>query len=153
MSDVNMKDNHLRGLSLNHGTKFIQNECATKVGSWPSSNIRWRYWIVCAACTRSPRTSIHTASSQLQITRSTIHSFEQSLRLYACKVHLLLTLKPEDEPRWKEFAVSVLDKLDSDPGFLERICFSNESTFHVNGMQTTTFWEFRAQRTLTKPMN
>ena len=28
----------------------------------------------------------------------------------------------------------MLDRLDSDPGFLKRVCFSDESTFHVSGL-------------------
>ena len=28
----------------------------------------------------------------------------------------------------------MLDRLDSDPRFLKRVCFSNESTFHVSGL-------------------
>ena len=43
-------------------------------------------------------------------------------------------LKPEDKPRRKEFAVTMLHRLDSDPGFLKRICFSDESKFHVPGL-------------------
>ena len=87
------------------------------------------------AHTRKPRKSIRGASTQLQIRRSTIHKvFHRNLQLYAYKVHLLQTLKPEDKPRRKEFAVTMLDRLDSDPGFLKRVCFSDESTFHVFGL-------------------
>ena len=87
------------------------------------------------AYTRSHRKSIHRASTQLQIPRSTIHKvFHRNLRLYAYKVQLLETLKPEDKPRRIEFAVTMLDRLDSDPGFLKRVCFSDESTFHVSGL-------------------
>ena len=28
----------------------------------------------------------------------------------------------------------MLDRLDSDPGFLKRVCFKDESTFHVSGL-------------------
>ena len=47
---------------------------------------------------------------------------------------LLQALKPEDKPRRKECAVTMLDRLDSDPGFLKRVCFSDESMFHVSGL-------------------
>ena len=49
-------------------------------------------------------------------------------------MQLLLALKPEDKPRRKKFAVTMLHRLDSDPGFLKRVCFSDESTFHVSGL-------------------
>ena len=47
---------------------------------------------------------------------------------------LLQALKPKDKPRRKKFAVTMLDRLDIDPGFLKRVCFSDESTFHVSGL-------------------
>ena len=47
-------------------------------------------------------------------------------------MQLLQALKPEDKPRRKEFAVTMLHRLDSDPGSLKRVCFSDESTFHVS---------------------
>ena len=49
-------------------------------------------------------------------------------------MQLLRALKTEDKPRRKEFAVTMLRRLDSDPGFLKRVCFSDESTFHVSGL-------------------
>ena len=50
------------------------------------------------------------------------------------KVQLLQAVKPEDKPRRKKFAVTMLHRLDSDPGFLKRVCLSDESTFHVSGL-------------------
>ena len=49
-------------------------------------------------------------------------------------MQFLQALKPEDKPRRKDFAVTMLYRLDSDPGFLKRVCFSDESTFHVSGL-------------------
>ena len=34
----------------------------------------------------------------------------------------------------KEFAVTMLDRLDFNPGFLKCVCFSDKSTFHVSGL-------------------
>ena len=87
------------------------------------------------AYTRSSRKSIRRASTQLQIPRSTIHKvLHRNLPLYAYKVQLLQALKPEDKPLRKEFAVTMLDRLDSDPAFLKRVHLSDESTFHVSGL-------------------
>ena len=58
-------------------------------------------------------------------------------------MQLLQALKPKDKPRRKEFAVTMLHRLDSDPGFLKRVCFSDESTFHVSGLinrHNSTIW-------------
>ena len=87
------------------------------------------------AQSRNPRKSIYGVSTQLQISRSTVHKvLHRNLRLYAYKVQLLQPLKPEDNPRRKEFAVTMLGRLDSGPGFLKRVSFSDESTFHVSGL-------------------
>ena len=65
--------------------------------------------------------------------RSNIYKFlHRNLQLYAYKVQLLHALKPKDKPQRKEFAVTMLDSLDSDPRFLKRVCFSDESIFHVS---------------------
>ena len=85
------------------------------------------------AYTRSPRKSIRRAPTQLQISRSTIHKvLHRNLRLYAYKEQLLKVFKPKDKPRQKEFAVTMLDRLDSHPGFLKRACYIDESTSPLN---------------------
>ena len=79
------------------------------------------------AYTRSPKKCILGASTQLQIPCSTIHKvLHRKLQLYAYKVQLLQFLKPEDKLQQKKFVV-MLDRLDSGPGFLKRVCFSDES--------------------------
>ena len=48
----------------------------------------------------SPTKSIHTASVQLQVPRSTIHKvLHKNLRLYVYKIQLLQELKPDDKPK------------------------------------------------------
>ena len=87
------------------------------------------------AYTRSTRKSIRRASTQLQIPCSIIHKvLHRNLRLCAYKVQLLQARKPEDKPRRKKIAVTMLDRLDSDQGFLKRVSFSDESTFHISGL-------------------
>ena len=49
-------------------------------------------------------------------------------------MHLLQALKPEDMPQQREFTVTMLDRLDSDPGFLKCVCISDRSMFHVSGL-------------------
>ena len=49
-------------------------------------------------------------------------------------VQLLQALKLEDKSRRKEFAVTILDRLDSDSGFLKRVCDGDELTFDVSGL-------------------
>ena len=49
-------------------------------------------------------------------------------------MQLLQALKPEDKPQQTEFAVTMLDRLYSDPAFLKHVCFSDKSTFYISGL-------------------
>ena len=46
---------------------------------------------------------------------------------------MLQEIQPNDMPRRKEFAVNMLQRISEDEAFLERVCFSDEATFHVSG--------------------
>lgn len=83
---------------------------------------------------RSPTTSVRTAARELGMPQSTVHKvWHKRLRHYAYKVQLLQALKPTDKPQHKQLAVDMLAKIYANNYFLEKICFSNESTFHVCG--------------------
>lgn len=87
---------------------------------------------------RSPRKSVRTAARQLQLPRSTVHKvLHKNLRLYAYKVQLLQALEPNDKPRRKDFAINMLERISEDETFLNRVCFSDEATFHVSGKLNT----------------
>ena len=52
-------------------------------------------------------------------------------------MQLLQAFEPENNPRSKEFAVTMLHRLDSDPVFLNGVYFrdeSSKSTFYVSGL-------------------
>ena len=49
-------------------------------------------------------------------------------------MQILQALKPEGKSQGKDFAVTMLDRLDLDPGFLKHVCFSDKSMFHVSGL-------------------
>ena len=62
--------------------------------------------------------SVRMASLRLQISRSSIHKvLYENLRLYTYEVQLLQALNAEHKSLQKEFAMSMLDSLDSDPDF------------------------------------
>ena len=131
-----MEESHLCNLPFEHGIKSLW-RLVVCYREWELTDLKYqkKKLNLCELYTRSPRKSIRGASTQLQIPCSTIHKvLHRKLRLYAYKVQLLQPLKPEDKPRRKEFAVMMLDRLDSDPGFLKRVCFSEESTFCVSGL-------------------
>ena len=84
--------------------------------------------------TRSPRKSIRKASLQLQIPRSTVHNVvHKRLRLRAYKIQITQKIKHDDKHKRLTFAASVLDKIDENNSYLDHICFSDESTFHISG--------------------
>ena len=55
------------------------------------------------------------------------------MRLHAYKIQLKQEIKPDDRPKRVEFATFMLNAIDEDEIFLQRICFSDEATFYVNG--------------------
>jgi hypothetical protein len=86
------------------------------------------------AIQRSPRKSIHAASLQLKIPRSTVHHvLHKRLHLGAFKIQMIYPLKPSDQVAHTNFAVDMLKSIDVPPDFLRQVCFSGEATFNVNG--------------------
>ena len=54
----------------------------------------------------------------------------------AYKVQLLHKIEPNDKLRRNKFAFEMLMRIAEDGNFLERICFTDEATFHVSGKIT-----------------
>ena len=40
---------------------------------------------------------------------------------------------PEDKPRHAEFATLMLERIDADNDYLNKVCFSDKATFHTSG--------------------
>jgi hypothetical protein len=57
------------------------------------------------------------------------------LRLRAYKIQMIRALKPSDQVARTNFAVDMPERIDASPGFLREVCFSDESNFHVNGVE------------------
>ena len=55
------------------------------------------------------------------------------LHLSAYKVQITQALEPDDYPRRAAFATDILERIDVDNEYLQRVCFSDESTFHLSG--------------------
>ncbi|KAJ4430952.1 hypothetical protein ANN_19545 [Periplaneta americana] len=84
---------------------------------------------------RSPCKSVRRASRELAIPKSTIHDvLHKRLRLHAYKIQLVQKLKPNDLPARYDFASDMLLKIDIENGYLQKVVFSDESTFHVCGI-------------------
>jgi hypothetical protein len=75
------------------------------------------------------------ACSYVQIPRSTVHDVLcKRLRLRAYKIQMIHELKLSDQVERTNFAVDMLERIDTSPTFLHQVFFSDEVTFHVNGV-------------------
>ncbi|GBM20966.1 hypothetical protein AVEN_253750-1 [Araneus ventricosus] len=79
---------------------------------------------------RSPTKSTRQASRELQIPQTSLFKIlHKRLRLKAYKVLIVQDLQPNDWPRHAEFAIKILNRIDVEKDYLNRNCFSYESTF------------------------
>ena len=86
------------------------------------------------SCIRSPKKSIASRSVTLRFPKTSIQNvLQKCLRLLAYKIQLKQEIKPDDRPKRVEFATFMLNAIDEDENFLQRICFLDEATFYVNG--------------------
>lgn len=88
-----------------------------------------------ASCQRSPKTSLMRRSLQLGLPRSTVYDVvRKRLKLHAYKIQLVHEIKPNDKRLRLDFAVDILNRIDENPNYLNNVLFTDESTFHVNGV-------------------
>jgi hypothetical protein len=83
---------------------------------------------------RSPRKSIHRASHELRIPRSTVHDVvHKRLQLRAYEIQLVQKLRENGKPVRHTFALEMLSLLDDNDAFMKHVVFSDDATFHVSG--------------------
>ena len=83
---------------------------------------------------RSPQKSTRRASRETGIPQSTIVKIlHNRLYFHAYKVQTLQALIAEDKPKRAEFATLMLEWIDANNDYLNKICFSDEATFHTFG--------------------
>lgn len=86
----------------------------------------------------SPTKSICTLTRQFRLPCSTVQkALHKFVWLHAYKVQLLQALRPNDKPRWKEFAVNMCERIPEDETFPTRVCFTHETICHVSGKLNT----------------
>jgi hypothetical protein len=65
---------------------------------------------------------------------STVHYVLcKRLKLHACKFHLVQQITWTDDNLRKQFALQMLFRIEEDKTYLERLCFSDDETFHMCG--------------------
>lgn len=81
-----------------------------------------------------PNLSIPRRSQELGLSQTTTwRILHQDLRLKAYKVQITQELKPNDHQVRRNFANWALEQLEADPHFAEKIIFSDEAHFCLNG--------------------
>jgi hypothetical protein len=82
---------------------------------------------------RSPKKSTRRASAELQLPQLTVWKvMRKRLHMTPYRLQLLQKLKPGENDARHSFCSSMQEKFEED-GFWERLVFSDEATFHVNG--------------------
>ena len=82
---------------------------------------------------RNPHLSQRRAARELNISRSSLQRIMKELKLKPYRPRLLQALNEDDPHRRVEFCEWFLDSVDEDPTLLDRILWSDEATFYLNG--------------------
>ena len=82
----------------------------------------------------NPSTSIRQVAQQVPVCKTSVHKVvRKNLKLYPYKIQMLQSLEHPDYEKRESFARTVLDLINTDATFLQRVCFTDEATFHVSG--------------------
>ena len=83
----------------------------------------------------SPSSSIRQGARELNMPYSSVQkTIRRTLKFYPYKIKLVHEMKPEDGPASVQFAKIRLHNSAQDNGYLQRLCFSDEATFHISGV-------------------
>ncbi|CAF2800673.1 unnamed protein product [Rotaria sp. Silwood2] len=86
-----------------------------------------------AAFQENPTTSSRRAALELNLSRTSLQRMMKELGLKPYRPQLLHALHDDDPDRRCEFAEIFLNLVDDDPSLLDRIFWTDESTFKLNG--------------------
>ncbi len=86
-----------------------------------------------AAFQENPTTSSRRAALELNLSRTSLQRMMKELGLKPYRPQLLHALNDDDPDRRCEFADIFLNLVDDDPSLLDRIFWTDESTFKLNG--------------------
>lgn len=91
-----------------------------------------------------PSTSIRHRCQELNIHRSTLQRIlKKDLHLHAYKIQLTQQLQPNDHRQRRNFTNWIFEQLQTDDEFHNKIIFSDEAHFHLNGFvnkQNSRIW-------------
>lgn len=104
----------------------------------------------------NPSQSIRKSAEKNAVSPKTIHRLLKQNKFHPYKIHLVQELKGDDYERRLQFCELIEQLVNSEPDILDRICFSDECTFFLNGYvnrQNCRYWssenphEFREAHT------
>ena len=82
----------------------------------------------------SPKTSTRRVSQRLQMPQQTVWKvLRKRLKMKPYKLQLLQHLKRTDKTKRATFCMDMQENIDNEDGFLEKVIFSDEATFHLSG--------------------
>ena len=82
----------------------------------------------------NPMTSIRNAAQHVPVGKTTVNKIvKKYLNLYPYKIQMVQALQPPDYEKRAQFAATLLERSDRDGGYLNRVLFTDEATFHVSG--------------------
>jgi hypothetical protein len=85
------------------------------------------------AVTQQPQTSQRRLSAQLNLSVTSINRILRDRGFHPYRLRLRHALNEEDFESRVDFASDILPQLDETPAMLQRIIFSDEANFHLNG--------------------
>ncbi len=89
--------------------------------------------LVSEAFLRNPQTSQRRASTELNMSRTSLRRLMKDLQLKPYKPMLLQALNEDDPDRRLEFCEWLLENAREDPSLLNRILWTDEAVFQTNG--------------------
>uniref|UniRef100_A0A669B5E7 DUF4817 domain-containing protein n=1 Tax=Oreochromis niloticus TaxID=8128 RepID=A0A669B5E7_ORENI len=98
---------------------------------------------VLASFSKSPQRSTRRMSLESGISRTSLRRILATHKWHPYKLQLLQHLNEDDPDRRTEFAQKTKQKLEQDPQFTQKILFSDEANFYVNGevnKQNHRYW-------------
>ena len=92
---------------------------------------------------KSPQTSVRRMSARLSISRSSVHRIYKELGFKPHIPRLVHALNEDDYDRRSEFGEPFLELLEDEPDLIDRVIWSYEAIFKLNGevnRQNMVFW-------------
>ncbi|KAJ8939426.1 hypothetical protein NQ318_017972 [Aromia moschata] len=88
---------------------------------------------VALAFVENPRSTIRKVEQMVGMDKKLVHKVLKEMAFHPYKVHLVQELIDGDPDRRIEFCEVMMQMIHEDPGLISNICFSDESTFVLNG--------------------